>query len=389
MKEERHDVVVVGAGPAGSVTARRAAELGLDVLVIERNQEIGVPVRCAEGVSKEVEKFVKLDESCICAKIRGARIYSPDGTEVVLKREDVGGYVVERRIFDKLLAREAVRAGAEVRVKTRAYGIIEDGGHVKGVYARCMGEDMRIFADVVVGADGVESRVGRWAGLDTRLRAKDIAVCAEFFMADIEVEDEYCDFFLGNEIAPKGYAWVFPKGEDCANVGVGIGGDASDEGRRAIDFLRKFVKSKFPKGEVIAEIYGAVPISGPIYKTVADGIVLVGDAARQTDPLTGGGIIYAMRAGEMAAEVIAEASKEKDFSKERLGEYEKRWRRELGRKLEKSLKAKDFFLSLSDEKLNKLAHSLEGVKIDNIWTLLRELVKRNPKMLFSLAKMFI
>jgi len=391
MKEERYDVVVVGAGPAGSVTAKTAAERGLDVLLIERNQEIGVPVKCAEGVSKEIEKFVTLDRRWICAEVKGANIYGPDGTKVVLSAEtmDETGYVLERRIFDKFLASEAARAGAEIRVRTEAYDIIEEEGYAKGVYVRCMGEDTRVFAPVVVGADGVESRVGRWAGINTRLQPSNISVCAEFLMCDIELNGDYSEFFLGSEVAPKGYAWVFPKGEDCANVGLGIGGDVSDEKHRALDYLKAFVRNKFPDGKTVAEMYGVVPLSGPSYESVADGLILVGDAARQVNPLTGGGILYAMHAGEIAGDVIAKAVQEKDFSKKRLMEYENRWRSEFGKRLETGFKAKEFFFKLSDEDLNTLAHSLVGVKIKELSTgaLLMELVKRNPKMLLGLTKM--
>jgi digeranylgeranylglycerophospholipid reductase len=393
MKEERRDVVVVGAGPAGSVTAKNAAEQGLDVLLIERNQEIGVPVRCAEGVSKEIERFVIPDKRWICAEVNGANIYAPDGTKVVLsgaKMEEVG-YVLERRIFDKFLAHEAARAGAEIRVKTEAYGIIEEDGYAKGVYARCMGEDTRIHAQVVVGADGVESRVGRWAGIKTRLRPSDISVCAEFLMCDIELNKGYSEFFLGSTIAPKGYAWIFPKGEDCANVGLGIGGDVSEENHRAIDYLRAFVRNRFSEGKVMAEMYGAVPLSGPISESVTGGLMLVGDAARHVNPLTGGGIIYALQAGAIAGEVVAKAVHERDVSKKRLMEYETRWRREFGKRLETGLKAKKFLFNLSDEDLNTLAHSLRGVEIKELstWALLTELIQRNPKLLFGLAKMLL
>jgi len=393
MKEERHDVVVVGAGPAGSITAKTAAERGLDVLLIERNQEIGVPVKCAEGVSKEIENFVAPDKRWICAEVKGANLYGPDGTKVVMSGEkmDEVGYVLERRIFDKFLASEAARAGAEVKVRTEAYGIIEDGGYAKGVYVRRMGEDTRILANVVVGADGVESKVGRWAGIDTRLQPSNISVCAEFLMCDIELNRDYSEFFLGSEVAPKGYAWVFPKGGDCANVGLGIGGDVSGEKHRAIDYLKAFVRNKFPKGKTVAEMYGAVPLSGPIYESVADGLILVGDAARQVNPLTGGGILYAMRAGEIAGDVIAKASQENNFSMRRLMEYENRWRSELGKRLETGLKAKEFLFRLSDEDLNTLAHSLAGIKITELSTgaLLLELIKRNPKMLVGLAKVLL
>jgi digeranylgeranylglycerophospholipid reductase len=393
MEEERYDVVVVGAGPAGSMTAKNAAERGLDVLLLERNQEIGVPVKCAEGVTQEIEQFVTPDEKWISAEVIGANIYAPDGTKVVMAGEkmDEVGYVLERRLFDKFLASEAARAGAEVRVKTEAYGLIQEDGYAKGVSVRAMteGETKRIHAQVVVGADGVESRVGRWAGINTRLRPSDIDVCAEFLMYDTTINTDYSEFFfMGLEKIPKGYAWVFPKGEDCANVGVGIGGDMSGEGHHAIDYLKAFVRSKFPNGKILAEMYGAVPVCGLISESVADGLVLVGDAAWQVNPITGGGIVYAMHAGEIAGEVIAKAVQENDVSKKRLAEYDTRWRKAFGKRLDTGLKAKEFLFTLSDDDINTLAHSLEDIKIHELTTkaLLFELIKRNPRMLMRLAK---
>jgi digeranylgeranylglycerophospholipid reductase len=210
-------------------------------------------------------------------------------------------------------------------------------------------------------------------------------------MCDIELNNDYSEFFLGSEVAPKGYAWIFPKGGDCANVGLGIGGDVSGEKHRAIDYLKAFVRNTFPEGKTVAEMYGAVALSGPIYESVADGLILVGDAARQVNPLTGGGILYAMRAGEIAGDVIAKASQENNFSMQRLMEYENRWRSEFGKRLETGFKAKEFLFGLSDEDLNTLAHSLAGVKIEELSTeaLLLELIKRNPKMLVGLAKMLL
>jgi len=393
MEEERYDVVVVGAGPAGSMTAKKAAEHGLDVLLIERNQEIGVPVKCAEGVSKEIKKFVAPDKRWVCAEVKGANIYAPDGTKVVMAGEsmDEVGYVLERRIFDKFLASEAARAGAEVSVKTEAYGLIKENGYAKGVYVRCMGENKRVSARVVVGADGVESRVGRWAGIDTGLPPHNICVCAEFLMCNVEVNRDYSEFFVGREIAPKGYAWVFTKGGDYANVGVGIGGDTSGEKHRAIDYLKAFARNKFPEGEVVAEIYGAVPLSGPLNETVGNGLILAGDAARQVNALTGGGITYAMYAGEIAGDVVAQAVQENDVSKKNLMEYDRRWRKEFGKRLDTGFKAKEFCFNLSDEDLNTLAHSLADERIAELTprALLMALIKRNPRMLMGLAKVLL
>ncbi len=388
--EEEHEVVVVGAGPAGSMTALSAADRGLDVLLIDRNPEIGVPVRCAEGVSQEIEKYIKIDSRCICSRIKGFITNGPEGTRLVVSAsDDLAGYVLDRRVFDKALAHEAARAGAEVRVKSRACGILKSdgGGRVRGVYVNAGGEELRILADVVVAADGVESRVARWAGIDTRLRLEDIATCAQYLMCDIDVERDYCEQYFGWEIAPAGYAWVFPKGEHCANVGIGIGGNLSTDNHRAIDFLNAFVRDKFPDGKIIAEMFGAVPLSGPVYRTVTSGLLLVGDAARHVNPFSGGGIQEAIQGGQIAGEVIARAVREKDCTARRLREYERRWWKEFGRTLYAGLKVKNYMLGLPQPEFNRLFRSLNGELKLSEYTeraLMKEIAKKNPKMMLSM-----
>jgi digeranylgeranylglycerophospholipid reductase len=392
MRDDRYDVVVVGAGPAGSSTAKTAAEQGLEVLLIERNAEIGVPVRCAEGVSKEIEQFVAIDQRWVCTALRGMILYGPDGTAIVLSVADGEemGYVVDRRLFDKAVAQQAAHAGAEVRVKTRATGLIRAEGFIKGVYARTTGEPVRILADVVVGADGVESQIGRWAGIDTYLPLSDIAICAQYLMCDITVNTAFYETYFGRAIAPKGYAWIFPKGQDSANVGVGISGDVSGESTRARDYLDAFVSQRFPKGMILAKSYGAVPLSGPVYETVANGLILVGDAARHVNPANGGGILQALQGGTIAGEVIANAVRERDVSKRRLQEYEKRWRREFGRVLLAGLRMKQVLTRLDDHALTQFFQSLGGeitLKRYSERACMKELIKKNPRVLGSLLRL--
>ena len=257
MKGE-YDVIVVGAGPAGSIAAKTAAENGLDVLLIEKRQEIGDPVRCAEGVVKEnLEEFLEPDPIWICTEISGARLFAPDGPMLTLTDDRTIGYILERKLFDRALARSAAAAGAEVQVKAQATSLIKENGLVHGIKGKRMGDDFEAMAKVVVGADGIESRIGRWAGIDTTLKLKDVGSCAQFLVTGIDVETLYCDFYPGNAIAPGGYAWVFPKGKGEANVGLGILGSRLKD-KRPIQYLREFVDRKFPGGKVIESVAGAV-----------------------------------------------------------------------------------------------------------------------------------
>lgn len=391
--KDRYDVIVVGAGPGGSMAAKTAAEEGLDVLLIEKRQQIGDPVRCAEGVNKEYLKdFIKPDPVWISAEVKGSRIFSPDGTMIEMGEDLAGGevgYVLERKIFDRMLAQKAAQAGADVMVKTRAVGLLKDRDFICGIKAVHMGNSCEIKSDIVIGADGIESKVGRWAGIDTTLKPKDMCTCAQYLMTGIDFDPNYCQFYLGNEIAPSGYIWVFPKGNNTANVGIGITGDKSGK-RRAITLLDDFVEKHFPDGKIIEIIIGGVPVSGPDVKTFASGLLLVGDAAHQSDPVTGGGIITAMRAGKIAGKVAAKAIRRSNVSAASLEEYERIWRSDLGKELNMSLKVKERFTRLTDNDLNTLGHSLVGVDLENstLLGLLWALFKANKKLLWDLRTIF-
>jgi digeranylgeranylglycerophospholipid reductase len=390
----RCDLVVVGAGPAGSMTAKAAAEAGLKVVMLEKRQEIGDPVRCAEGVSKaSLKKLVNPDPSWISAEVKGARIRAPDGTEIVISEDRAGaevGYVLERKVFDRALAQKAAEAGAKVMVKTRALGLLWDEGVPAGVTAQFVGERFRIEAPLVIGADGVESKVGRWAGIDTALKPKDIETCAQFLVQDEKIDDDYCEFYLGNDTAPGGYVWSFPKGRGIANVGIGVLGSKSDPGM-PMRLLREFMKARFPDGKVLEVVVGGVPVSGPIERTVADGVILVGDAARQSDPITGGGIINAMDAGVMAGEIAADLVPKGEVDSGSLQVYEKRWRETIGKHISRNFAIKEFFVDLTDDDLNHLVHSLDGIDVAelNLRGLLKVLIRQNPKHLLKLRHLIV
>ncbi len=389
---DRYDVIVVGAGPAGSIAAKTCAEAGLDVLLIEKRQEIGDPVRCAEGVGKDaLKKHIEPDSRWIAAEVKGSLLIAPDGTEIKMSEDTSSmkvGYVLERKVFDRALAQMAAMAGTEVMVKTRATGLLRSNGRVAGIEAMHMGETYNIKADIVIGADGIESKVGRWGGIDTSLEPADIETGVQFLVTNVDT-DEYNRFYIGEIYAPGGYLWIFPKGKNTANVGLGILGSRSGN-IRAISLLRKFIESHMPQAKIVEMVVGGVPVSGPIKHTVTDGLMLVGDAARQSDPLTGGGITNAMDAGKMAGEVCIKSKEIGDYSVNTLKEYEDKWRATIGKELSKSLQVKNLLIKLTDEQLNKLAYSLKGVDASKMAlpSLLLILFKKNPKMLWELRALF-
>jgi digeranylgeranylglycerophospholipid reductase len=385
-----YDVVVVGTGPAGSVTARFAAENGAKVLMIDRRQEIGVPVLCGEGISRKIDEWGMLEgKRWVASTMDGARIYSPNGTCVSLSAEMAGnetGYVVYRDIFDQELARQAVKAGVKIMMNTNATGLLTEKDKIKGVKAKRFDENIDIESNIIVAADGVESRIGKWAGINTTLKLKDLETCCQYTLTNIDCKDKFCDFYLGKEIAPGGYIWVFPKGKDVANVGIGILGSLSESGM-AKRLLDRFIENspRLSSGEPIRFLTGAVPVANPI-ETVRDNLILIGDSARQVDPITGGGLTHCLEGGKIAGETIAGAVEKQDFSKDYLSNYEKGWKDAFGKKIKRNYMVKEILLSFDDKTLNMLADSLKDFKFEEISTfaLVKALVLKHPTLLMKL-----
>jgi digeranylgeranylglycerophospholipid reductase len=387
----KYDAVIVGSGPAGSVTARFAAEAGAKILIVERRAEVGVPVLCGEGVSQKVDHFKVFEgKRWIATKMEGARVFSPNGTKITLSAEYAGnetGYVVYRDIFDQELAREAAQKGAEIMLNTCAIDLLKKDGKIKGIIARHFDETLEIEANVVVGADGVESRVGKWAGIQTTLKPYDLETCVQYTLCNIDWDSPYCDFFLGKQVAPGGYVWIFPKGKDVANVGIGILASLSESGK-AVHFLDKFIATQpeLKKGEPLRVITGADPVAEPI-QSVKDNFLLVGDAARQVDPITGGGLMHAIEAGKYAGETIAKAVEKQRFDTQMLSEYETRWKNAFGKKLHRNYVVKEIMLDMDDKTLDMLADSLKDYKFEEFSTLsiIKALVTKHPSLLVKLT----
>jgi digeranylgeranylglycerophospholipid reductase len=390
--KSRYDVLIIGGGPAGALAGKTAAEKGLSALIVEKRPAIGAPVRCAEGIGKEaLHEFIDPDPRWISAEMTGATIVAPDGFVMNLGSAMAGskvGYVLDRKIFDRELVWKATEAGCDVAVKSRAAAPILEKGVVKGAKIEYAGKTTDVRADVVIAADGVESKFSRWCGIDTTVPVREIMSSVQYVMTDIDIDEEATVFYLGNEVAPEGYLWVFPKGKRSANVGIGISGRKSGEGHRAKDYLDRFVRKTFPDGKTIEYIPGGVSVCRPLECTVADGLVITGDAARVVDPLTGGGIYNAMYTGRLAAEVAAACIGKGDVSKKALMIYDRSWREsKMGKSIERNYHIKEYLIKQPDTKLNDIIHSVSKINMKEFSTmnLIKEIIRANPKLVLELG----
>ncbi len=390
--KNNYDVLVIGGGPAGAIAAKTAVEKGLSACIVEKRPAIGAPIRCAEGIGKEALcEFIDPDPCWISAEMTGAGIVAPDGFLMELESKFAGnkvGYILDRKFFDRELVWRAAEAGADVAVKSRASAPIMENGCVKGAKIECCGTVTMVTASVVIAADGVESKFSRWCGIDTTVPVREIMSSVQYLMADIDINPHITVFYLGNEVAPEGYLWVFPKGERCANVGIGISGKKSGEGHRAKDYLDRFVQKTFPNGKPIEYIAGGVSVCRPLNCTVADGLIIAGDAARVVDPLTGGGIYNGMFTGRLAAEVADECIRMCDVSKTALMKYDQTWRAsKMGKAIERNYHIKEYLIRQPDSKLNEIIHSVSKLNLKDFSTLslIKEIIRVNPKLMLELG----
>ena len=371
MPDLKTDVLVIGAGPAGSMTAKWAAKNGARVLMIEKRQEIGSPVRCGEGMSKDWLPEVGIRPGpWINLEVEGARIFSPSEKVFEINEKQAGnevGYVVERDAFDKQLAIDAANAGVEIKLKTAATGILKENGRIVGAKVKEFGTTFEVRAPITVAADGFESQVGRWAGVPTNIATRDMDTCLQYRMTNVDCDVRYCDFFLG-KVAPGGYVWIFPKGEGLANVGIGVQVSQVTSPADPRTYLDRWIDHHpgYAKGKKIDLVGGGVSIAPPLKQTVTDGFMLVGDAARMIDPLTGGGIANGCIAGKICGTVAAEAAAGGDVSKEFLQKYEKGWRARLEEKLYRNWLAKEKLVTLSDETFDKVIDALSDVRLKKL-----------------------
>ena len=378
------DVIVIGAGPAGSMAAHAAALRGAFVLLVEKRPAIGAPVRCAEGiVTADLTEFMDPDPKWVSTVIRKARFIAPDKSTFTISGktgDEILGYTLDRKIFDRDLAMKAADAGADVLVHARAVPLME-GGRISGATIYQHGKTYDVRAKVVIAADGVESKFAKSAGINTTVALADLDSCVQYLVTDIDIEPETNVFYWSNADCPHGYIWIFAKGPRSANIGIGIPGTKSGNGHRAKDYLDRFMEKHFPNGKITELIVGGVSTCKPLESTVADNLIICGDAARFSDPFTGGGIYQALYSGRLAGEIAADAAASGDCSRKALAVYEKTWRESrMGKFLARSSLIRDVFFRMDDTMLNEIIGSVPDLHLDEVTvpSVLTSMLKNNP-----------
>ena len=307
---------------------------------------MGVPDKCGEYLPSldemkrlapdvpDMEGLFDPPESCIVNRSKYVKFVFPNNHEISVPFR---GLTVERKLYDKHLANEAARAGAEIATLTKAVGILEGG---RGIRVKDVDGVREVEARKIVAADGAYSLIAREAGLPVSRDPLDYGVGYHYEMVNVDHDPEYVDMYLGDEIAPGTYAWIIPKGGDVANVGTGVRVPFMKRGMNIRDYQRNFVEKhpvsskKLTRARRTAIKAGFIPVGGAMERTCTDTVIAVGDAGGHTIPTVGGGVPPALICGRIAGQVLADNINEGVP----LTRFESLWRSQLGKTLENSLR---------------------------------------------------
>lgn len=339
-----YDVIVVGAGPAGATAATVAAQQGARVLLLEEHTQIGHPIQCTGLLSARGWRRARLPRSLVVREITGVRAYTPDGAFIDLGGERVRAYVIDRDRLDQQLVARAAQRGVEVRTGVRAMLLeaYEQNQRVLWVQAP-QGSKERLRAPVIIGADGAHSLIAQQAGLP---RPQKSLLGLQAVIQYQAPRSDFVEVFFGERWGFFG--WAVPERDGCARVGL-----ATERLRQAKQSFEQLRAERCLGGKILCYQSGIIPIGLP-ERTVADGVLTVGDAAGQAKPTSGGGIYTGMLCGKIAGEVAAKAALQRDATMRVLHEYEVRWRAKLARELTLGLQAQQILTQLSDAQLTQL-----------------------------------
>ncbi|HYT00460.1 MAG TPA: NAD(P)/FAD-dependent oxidoreductase [Thermoplasmata archaeon] len=340
------DVIVIGAGPAGGYLAGKVAKAGYEVALVEEHREIGEPIQCGGLVTPRVFEYVNCKETII-GSVHGAELYSPSARKLVIDGHVTEAVVVQRAMFDRAIATDAVRKGAHTFLGAQAQAARRDDGGIEVIIDQD-GEPKRLRGKILVGCDGVRSNVAKWFDI---LRPKKIIPGFEVEMTGVRGDPGFVKLFIGNEIAPGFFGWIIPSG-DTARVGLCVGqGNAYAYLEKML--MRPEVRQYTKGAQPILYIAGGIPLGFP-RKTYADNVLVVGDAACQAKAVSGGGIFTALSCSEFAAQTALQALEAGDYSARMLHRYHRAWTKSIGKELRKDLAIHESFSKLTDRQFEEL-----------------------------------
>ena len=399
-KEFHYDIIIVGAGPAGSSAAYQASKNGVKVAVLEKEESVAETVRTS-GVTwiQNIKEF-KIPDDCY-NPIKNYSFCSPNN-EVTISDSVPQAAVLDVRKTYRWLAQQAEEQGADIFVKTTVKDVIKnEQGDIAGVIANNSEGDVSFYGKIVIDASGFGSVVCKSMGFVTQW--KRFGAGAEYEVKAENVDPQTWWLMVGQKYSPAGYAWIFPLNKDTVRIGVGVGKPESSidptERLKELMELKPGPISRLGKITPIEFHYGLIPNDGLSRKTVYNNLILVGDSAGQANPLVLEGIRYAIKFGRVAGNVAADAIRSGKTDESALFPYENNWRKEIESKIKSAGKVQSRWVGLTDEQWDKELDIIKELSADEFLNFIKadfglsnmlRLATHHPKLavrqLFGLVK---
>jgi len=383
------DVIIVGGGPAGLAAAERIAQENGKVIVLEKNPQIGYPIRTTGGSWIRDMRALGIPET-LYHPVTKCRFVSPNN-EVVISYPPQEACVLNVRGTYEFLAERATMAGARIELGTVALDPIIEDNYVRGIEARVDGTKLKLYSRIVIDASGAAAVIAQQRGLRGKLTR--FGLGAEYELHAPNCNPEEVVIILDDQMAPCGYGWIVPCGNSRIRVGVAIiHPDDTNNPRSYLDRLvqdhHKF-KTLFENAELKECHFGVIPSAGVNKRFVGNGLVVVGDAAGQLSPLIGEGIRYVIYAGHLAGDTVVEAIKKLDYSEHFLSKYEMLWRRQYERNHRIAYTINRKITTFSGEKWDRYLNYMKNMTPDQLTKFFRcefgiwwglGILFRNPKL---------
>ena len=345
---ESTEVTIVGGGPTGLYLASLLSKKDVDVTVIEQHENIGKPVQCAGLITPRVfEQFNIPSDQLIQNNISTAHIHSPQDKILTIGGSKIHAYSIDREKFDQKIANIAVQHGTNIITGEKAQSIQHVDSHIE----TCTNNKRNIHSSMIVGADGPQSIVRDIFCLPSPQKYLK-GVGAEF--VDTSLEPNAVEIFLGNNVAPGFFAWIIPtnKKGTAARAGLCVPAD-----KTPMDFFKQFINSPsvepyLGNANIQKYIAGIIPI-GSLKQTVEDRVMIIGDAAAQVKPTSGGGIFTGLTCAQIASQTILTAIQTQSYSKQVLSKYHTQWKKTIGRELNTGMKLHGLYTTISDSQFEK------------------------------------
>lgn len=378
---DEYDVAIAGGGPIGCFIAEQLAAKGRHVSILEEHPAIGVPMHCAGLVTKRViDITTSPKEGIIQNRICGAIIHGPDGSELTIGGNKIHGIVINRRSFDEHLAKKATKAGAALSVNNKVISVKK---HHQYIELTCQHntQPSKVRCKLLIGADGSHSQI---RDLFTFPKPKEILSGIGADLSDALLDPHFVHIFVGQKIAPGFFAWVIPTNSHgtTARIGLCIGSHS----RHSLQhyFTTLLQQPVIQHATIMKRYAGTIPL-GIMKKTTDDRIMLVGDAAAQVKPTSGGGLYTGLICANHCISIAENAFQANHFDEPFLRSYHKRWTEEIGRELSLGMRFRRIFTRLTDDQINKYLKKLDNTKAIDIINIHGD-IDYPSKLLFPLVK---